>query len=167
MLLPAVAGPVALAANALIARRPAPFRPDTVLVAGAAVLALACLLAAAAPRLGPPALLLAAVLLGLAEGPQLTAVFAIRHREAPAGLRGQVFTTGASLKLTGFAAGAALAGQLAPWSPTGALLAAAGIHLLAVALGAALRTPRCARGYGSPRSAGSTRSDRRPGGWPH
>lgn len=38
---------------------------------------------------------------------------AIRHREAPQRMRGQIFTTGASLKITGFALGAAVAGPLA------------------------------------------------------
>lgn len=65
------------------------------------------------------------------RGSTETALFAVRHREAPERLRGQIFTTGASLKLTGFAVGAAAAGPLATWSLPGALLTAAGIQLLA------------------------------------
>ncbi|WP_078897897.1 MFS transporter [Streptomyces rimosus] len=129
VLLLSVIAASALLANAGLARRPGPLRPDTVLACSTAVLAGALLMTAAA---GPPALLLgAAVLAGLGEGPQLTALFAVRHREAPEHLRGQVFTTGASLKITGFALGAGLAGPLAARSLPGALLTAAALQLLA------------------------------------
>ncbi|GAA3486268.1 MFS transporter [Streptomyces cremeus] len=118
----------ALAANASLARRPLPPRPDAVLGPSAALLAVAMLLAATRH---PGLLVAAAVLAGCATGPQLTALFAIRHREAPEGLRGQVFTTGASLKITGFALGAALAGPVAARSVPAALLAAAVFQALA------------------------------------
>ncbi|MFJ4340057.1 hypothetical protein [Streptomyces sp. NPDC088915] len=75
---------------------------------------------------------MAAFVAGIGEGPQLTALFAVRHREAPERLRSQVFTTGASLKTTGFALGAAVAGPVATWSLPGALLLAAGTAALAV-----------------------------------
>ena len=88
----------------------------------------------AAAALAPGWLTLAAVALGGAgEGPQLTALFAVRHRETPANMRGQVYTTAASLKIAGLAAGAALAGPLAGWSVTGCLLIAAGTELCAAA----------------------------------
>ena len=88
----------------------------------------------AAAALAPGWLTLAAIALGGAgEGPQLTALFAVRHRETPANLRGQVYTTAASLKIAGLAAGAALAGPLAGWSVTGCLLIAAGTELCAAA----------------------------------
>ena len=88
----------------------------------------------AAAALAPGWLTLAAVALGGAgEGPQLTALFAVRHRETPAHMRGQVYTTAASLKIAGLAAGAALAGPLAGWSVTGCLLVAAGTELCAAA----------------------------------
>jgi hypothetical protein len=48
-------------------------------------------------------------------------------------MRGQIFTTAASLKIGGMAAGAALAGTLAGRSVTGCLLVAAGIELCAAA----------------------------------
>ena len=67
------------------------------------------------------------------EGPQLTALFAVRHRESPEHMRGQIFTTAASLKIGGLAAGAALAGPLAGRSVTACLLAAAGFELCAAA----------------------------------
>ena len=72
-------------------------------------------------------------LAGAGEGPQLTALFAVRHRETPASMRGQVYTTAASLKIAGMAAGAALAGPLAGRSVTGCLLVAAGTELCAAA----------------------------------
>ncbi|MET8826979.1 MFS transporter [Streptomyces sp. NPDC004610] len=117
----------ALAANAVLARAPLALAPDTLVRAAALVQALALALAAT----GHPALLItAALLIGVGEGPQLTALFAIRYREAPERLRGQVFTTGASLKLTGFALGAAVAGATAEWSLPGTLLLAAAVALL-------------------------------------
>jgi hypothetical protein len=76
---------------------------------------------------------LAVAVVGAGEGPQLTALFAVRHRESPEHMRGQIFTTAASLKIGGMAAGAALAGPLAGWSVTGCLLVATGIELCAAA----------------------------------
>ncbi|MEU6060450.1 MFS transporter [Streptomyces sp. NPDC047097] len=123
-----VAAVAALAATAVLARFPHSVTPDTVIRAGALVQAAALALTAS----GRPALLLAAaLLLGCGEGPQLAALFAVRHREAPEHLRGQIFTTGASLKITGFALGAAAAGPVAVWSLPGALLLAAGTAVLA------------------------------------
>jgi MFS family permease len=90
----------------------------------------------AAAAVAPGWLTLAAVALaGAGEGPQLTALFAIRHRETPARMRGQVYTTAASLKIAGLAAGAALGGPLAGYSVTTCLLVAAGIELCAAASG--------------------------------
>ncbi|WP_249813421.1 MFS transporter [Streptomyces barringtoniae] len=114
----------ALMANAVLARFPRRVAPDSIIWAGALVQAGAFALAAT----GRPAVLVLALLLaGIGEGPQLTALFAIRHREAPDRLRGQIFTTGASLKITAFASGAAVAGPLATWSVPGALATAAGV----------------------------------------
>src|SRR5581483_423582 len=74
---------------------------------------------------------LAVALVGAGEGPQLTAVFEVRHREAPAGMRAQIFTTAASLKIGGMSLGAALAGPLAGRSVVACLLVAAGIEACA------------------------------------
>ncbi|MEV7678757.1 MFS transporter [Streptomyces sp. NPDC088341] len=118
----------ALVANALLSRYPGLMRPDTVVPCSTTVLAVAPLLAAT----GRPVLLIAAMLIvGLGEGPQLAALFAIRHREAPERSRGQIFTTGASLKITGFALGAALTAPLAARSLTTALLTAAATQAVA------------------------------------
>ncbi|MFH8408581.1 MFS transporter [Streptomyces sp. NPDC018019] len=141
-LLLSVVAASALLTNAGLARRPGLLRPDTVLMYSTVVLAVALLITVTA---GPPALLLgAAVLAGFGEGTQLTALFAVRHREAPEHLRGQVFTTGASLKITGFALGAGLAGPLATRSLSGALLTAAALQFLAglLFLSCSLRTRR-------------------------
>lgn len=131
---------VSLAANAVLARLPGRplgrrLTPDAVVRHGAVLQAAALALAAT----GRPALLaVAAVLAGAGEGPQLAALFAVRNREAPERLRGQVFTTGASLKITGFALGAAVAGPLIGWSLPGALLAAAGVQVAGVQTARAL-----------------------------
>jgi MFS family permease len=142
-----------LTANAILARRPgAPRRrrpgypqPDTRVLASTLVIGASM----AAAALAPGWLTLAAVALGGAgEGPQLTALLAVRHRETPANLRGQVYTTAASLKIAGLAAGAALGGPLAGWSVTGCLLIAAGTELCAAA--AYLTAGRTARDGGEP-----------------
>lgn len=118
----------ALVANAVLARFPRAVAPDTIIWASALVQAAALALATA----GSPVVLIVAVLIaGVGEGPQLAALFAIRHREAPEHLRGQIFTTGASLKITGFALGAAVAGPVATWSLPGALVLAASAAVLA------------------------------------
>ncbi|MEV0160738.1 MFS transporter [Nonomuraea fuscirosea] len=75
-----------------------------------------------------------AAVAGLGEGPQLTALFAVRHREAPARLRSQVFTTAASVKITSFALGSALAGPLAAYDVGIALLAGAALQATAAAI---------------------------------
>jgi MFS family permease len=111
-----------LAANAILARRSRRGAPDIRVLASTVVIGVSMAAAAAAPGW----LTLAAVALGGAgEGPQLTALFAVRHREAPEGMRGQIYTTAASLKIAGMAAGAALAGPLAGRSVTTCLLVAA------------------------------------------
>ncbi|GAB7106424.1 hypothetical protein JCM4814A_47380 [Streptomyces phaeofaciens JCM 4814] len=118
----------ALAADVVLARRAPGPDPGRVLRGGALIQAGALVLAATGH---PAAVVLSAVLAGVGEGPQLTALFAIRHRETPPELRAQIFATGASAKVTGFALGAAAAGLLAARSLPTALLAAAALQLLA------------------------------------
>ncbi|MFJ2634240.1 MFS transporter [Streptomyces sp. NPDC087422] len=118
----------ALLATTALARFPRAAAPDAIIWAGALVQSAAWALAVG----GHPAALVAAFLLaGIGEGPQLAALFAVRHREAPAHLRGQIFTTGASLKITAFALGAATAGPLASRSLSCSLALAAITALLA------------------------------------
>ncbi|WP_098008938.1 MFS transporter [Streptomyces sp. sk226] len=129
----------ALLATAVLARFPRALAPGTVIWAGALVQAAA--LASAAT--GSPLVLVVAVLAtGCAEGPQLAALFTVRHREAPERLRGQVFTTGASVKITGFAVGAATAGPLATRSLPAALLLAAAVAAAAAPAYFAIRADR-------------------------
>jgi MFS family permease len=128
-----------LTATAILARYPRRRQPDTWVFASTLVIGVSM----AAAALAPGWLTLAAVALaGAGEGPQLTALFAVRHRETPASLRGQVYTTAASVKIAGLAAGAALAGPLAGWSVTGCLLIAAGTELCAAAAYLAARSTR-------------------------
>jgi hypothetical protein len=96
------------------------------------------------PLAGAPTLALALVgLSGFAYGPGLAATFAVRQRWTPAGLRGQVFTTSASLKPASFAVGAAVAGPLtlAVGAP-GTLAVAGGAHLLGSGVGSLLLARR-------------------------
>ncbi|MFD5325234.1 MFS transporter [Streptomyces sp. NPDC127092] len=131
----------ALGAGAVLARLRRPPAADTVLWIAPLVLALALSMAASATTASAGSrvlLVTAALLAGAAEGPQLTALFAVRHREAPERLRAQVFTTGASVKITAFALGAAVAGPLAARSLTAALATAVTVQLLAAAAHAAV-----------------------------
>jgi hypothetical protein len=118
---------VCLIANGLLARRPAR-SPDRVVFASTLVLCVAMAAAAVAPGWW---VMLAVAIGGLGDGPQLTALLAVRHREAPAAMRGQTFTTAASLKIGGLAIGTALAGPLASHSVTTCLLVAAVAELCA------------------------------------
>jgi MFS family permease len=125
-LLLAVLAGASLLANAVFAKKPLPWPPDRTVWLSTLLLSASCLVAASAHGVA-----VAAVLAGFAEGPQLTALFAIRHREAPEHVRAQVFTTAASVKITGLAAGAALAGPVAAWSLPACLSTAAAIQLAA------------------------------------
>jgi len=71
------------------------------------------------------------LIIGIADGPQLAAIFTVRHREAPEQSRSQVFTTGASLKIAAAAIGAVLAGRLAEVSVLFTILTASFIQFLA------------------------------------
>ncbi|MGD0608291.1 MAG: MFS transporter [Streptosporangiaceae bacterium] len=111
-------------------RPPGPAEPDIRILASTLLLGAGLAAAAVAPGW---LTLAAAAIGGAGEGPQLTALFAVRHRESPGHMRGQIYTTAASLKIAGMAAGAALAGPLASRSVTSCLLVAAGTELCAAA----------------------------------
>jgi MFS family permease len=129
LLISAIAA-ASLITNAVLARRPGPGEPDSRVLASTLVIGASM----AAAAIAPGWLTLPAVAVGGAgEGPQLTALFAVRHREAPDHMRGQIYTTAASLKIAGMAAGAAVAGPLAGRSVTGCLLMAAAVELCAAA----------------------------------
>src|SRR5215213_8988362 len=133
-------------AGALAAARPAAsWPPQRVVKTGLALFGLV-MLAWPLARSFPAALALVA-LAGLAEGPAFAATFATRQRWSPPSLRGQIFTTAASLKLGAFAVGSALAGPvLYRADVAGTLVAVGTIQLLAVALGRAAGARGSAQG---------------------
>ncbi|MFJ9075167.1 MFS transporter [Streptomyces sp. NPDC102278] len=75
---------------------------------------------------------------GVCDGPLLTATLRIRSDHAPDGVRTQVFTLGAGLKLTAASVGAALVGFAAGAPPWTLLLGIAGLQSAAALLHAAL-----------------------------
>ncbi|MFE6223181.1 MFS transporter [Streptomyces sp. NPDC057854] len=123
--------------------------------------------AGGAVALGAAAVLgVAFAVAGAAEGPQLTALFAVRHAETPSRLRGRVFTTGASLKITGFAVGAAVAGPVAAGSLSAVPLLAAAVCAVS-ALPYAPRAGGAVTGVrGEPGRCRGRRSVRRRAGLP-
>jgi predicted MFS family arabinose efflux permease len=122
-------------AGALAAARPtAAWPPQRVVLAGLGLFGLV-MVAWPLARSFPAALALVA-LAGLVEGPGFAATFATRQRWSPPSLRGQIFTTAASLKLGAFAVGSALAGPaVSRAGVAGTLVAVGAVQLLAVALG--------------------------------
>jgi MFS family permease len=129
LLISAIAA-ASLVTNSILARRPLRSQPDARVLVSTVVIGVSLALVSVVPGW----LTLAAVALsGIGEGPQLTALFSVRHRESPEHLRGQIFTTAASLKIGGLAVGAVLAGSLAGRSVTACLLVAAGFELCAAA----------------------------------
>jgi MFS family permease len=122
-------------AGALAAARPtAGWPPQRVVLAGLGLFGLVVAAWPLAPAF-PVALALVA-LAGLVEGPAFAATFATRQRWSPPALRGQIFTTAASLKLGAFAVGSALAGPVLDRAGDGGTLVAVGaVQLAAVALG--------------------------------
>lgn len=119
----------ALVATAAYAKWPTTYTPDTIALVTTIILAIAMLVLAFAGHIF--VILVAMLIAGLADGPQLAAVFAVRHREAPERYRSQVFTTGASLKITAAAIGAATAGPLAAASLRSTIILAGGVQLAA------------------------------------
>jgi MFS family permease len=119
----------AIVATMVYAKWPTQRSPDTVTFITTLLLSVAMIVLAFANNI--TVALLAMLIAGLADGPQLAAVFAVRHRETPERLRGQVFTTGASLKITAAAIGTELAGQLAGHSLRLTALAAGGVQVVA------------------------------------
>ncbi|WP_157245595.1 MFS transporter [Nonomuraea typhae] len=161
-LLLAVTAATALAANAVLARLAPAVRPtggwwpDGALVWATALLGAGIGLTALAD--GVALAVAGAAIAGVGEGPQLTALFTVRHRDAPARLRSQIFTTGASLKITSFAAGSAVAGPLAGYSVPLALLAGAGLQAVAVLVYWGLSPRRSRTGeISAPRADGTAR----------
>ncbi|MFL6076729.1 MAG: MFS transporter [Mycobacteriales bacterium] len=118
----------ALAASAVQARYPL-CRPDRAVGWSLAGMAAGFALVAVAPTAGVA--LAGAALAGAADSPLITATLAIRQRESPPALHGQVLTTAASLKVASFAVGAATAGLFG--SPARMLALAAASQGVAIA----------------------------------
>jgi MFS family permease len=122
----------ALVTTVTYAKWPTKHSPDIVAFVTTLILAVAMFVLALADNLFVS--LLAMLIAGIADGPQLAAIFAVRHREAPERSRSQVFTTGASLKITAAAIGALLAGHLATSSLRITIVAAGIVQLIAACL---------------------------------
>jgi MFS family permease len=129
-LLLSVLAVASLIATTVTARWPLPLRPDLIFLSATAIAG--CGLLGLALVSNATLVIAAVAVVGIADGPQLAAVFAIRHLESPPRLRGQVFTTGASLKITAGALGAVLAGALAEQSTTLLIAVAAATQMTAL-----------------------------------
>ena len=138
-LLISVMSATSLAVNGVLARRRWRHGPDVRVLVSTLLIGASLVMVALAPGWWT---MLAVAVDGAGEGPQLTALFTVRHREAPEPLRGRIFTTAASLKVGGLAVGAAVAGPLAGWSLTGCLLAAAAVEACAAGTYLVIRTGR-------------------------
>ncbi|MFJ2821273.1 MFS transporter [Streptomyces toxytricini] len=120
--------------------------------------------AAFAPSLAVGAVLFAVA--GVCDGPLLAATLRIRAEYAPDGVRAQVFTLGAGLKLTAASLGAALVGFAAE-APPQCLLSGVAALVLASALLHGLAAPRRtagARGTGESATGPAAASATVPGG---
>lgn len=121
----------ALMAAALYAKRPTLVSPDLVVGITPLIMAAAFLLLMVSSR---GVAVLAMLVLGIADGPQLAALFTVRHREAEDSTRSQVFMMGSSLKIATASLGTVLAGHLGTSSVRLALLVACAVQLAAVAV---------------------------------
>lgn len=121
-----------LAGSLLITRWPirrwSPERVMVVCLSGVAVL-FAVLVPLPAGWAALPVMALA----GLLGAPQIVATFTVRDREAPPGMRTQIFALGGGLKVTSAAAGAAAAGLAASAGPAWLLAGIAVCQVLAAA----------------------------------
>jgi MFS family permease len=138
-LLISVMSATSLAVNGLLARRRWRRDADVRVLVSTLLIGVSLVMVALAPGWWT---MLAVAVDGAGEGPQLTALFTVRHREAPEHLRGRIFTTAASLKIGGLAVGAAVAGPLAGWSLTGCLLVGAVVEGCAACTYLVIRTGR-------------------------
>lgn len=108
-------------------------RPDRAVI-GTTVLSGAALLVVGLTT-HPLTILIGALIMGAAEPPGVSSMFRVRVREAPTRVHGQVFTTSATLRITGFAIVTALSGLLLHWGPLAVVAFGFTLHLLAVAAG--------------------------------
>jgi MFS family permease len=125
----------------LAVRLAARWRAERIVLGGTALTALGTAGLAVVPNL--PLAMVVAAATGLAVGPSFAALFAVRQEWSPTWLRGQIFTTAASLKVGAFAVGAALAGPAAAaFGTRGAILLTAALGLVGVPAGLAASRSR-------------------------
>ncbi len=108
-------------------------RPDRAVIVSTIISGGALLLFGASPA--PWGVLIGAFVMGAAEPPGVSAMFRVRVREAPAHVHGQVFTTSATLRITGFAIVTALSGWLLHWGVAAVVVFGVALHLVAVVAG--------------------------------
>ncbi len=122
-----------IAATLLLARRP--FRhPDLAVVTMTGLIGLS--LGVMAVTTSFTLLVVASVALGAGNGPMITAMFRIRARESAPEVRAQVFTTGASVRTTIYAAMTAAFGAMVALGPHMIFAVGAGLQVAALAGGA-------------------------------
>ena len=114
-------------------------RPDATIIVTTIISGIA--LAAIAVAQNPPLVLVAAFVIGLTEAPQLTAMFLIRSRESPERVRGQVFTTASSLRMSAFALGSAVFGSMLVLGTAAVIWAGVALHVIGLAIGLAAGPP--------------------------
>jgi MFS family permease len=118
--------------------------PERVVIVALALLGCLMLLWPLASSLAIALILIA--IAGFADGPNLSATFAVRQRWTPRALHGQIFTTAASLKVGAFSLGAALAGPVVvAFGSRATLVIAASTQLAAAAAGLLLARGASAR----------------------
>jgi predicted MFS family arabinose efflux permease len=122
-------------------------RPELVVIG--ALTSLGCLMLLWPLATSLPVALVLIAIAGVADGPNLSATFAVRQRWTPRALHGQIFTTAASLKVGSFSLGAALAGPaVVTFGARATLVLTASAQLAAAAAGVLL-----SRGAPSDRAA--------------
>ena len=114
-------------------------RPDATIIVTTIISGIA--LAAIAVAQEPTLVLVAVFVIGLTEAPQLTAMFLIRSRESPERVRGQVFTTGSSLRMSAFALGSAVFGSMLVLGTAAVICAGVALHVIGLAIGLAAGPP--------------------------
>jgi MFS family permease len=108
-------------------------RPDATVIVTTIISAIA--LAVIAVARNPPLVLIGAFVIGLTEAPQLTAMFLVRSRDSPERVRGQVFTTASSLRMSAFAVASAVFGSMLVLGTTAVLWAGVALHVIGLGIG--------------------------------
>ncbi|NQW73938.1 MAG: MFS transporter [Actinobacteria bacterium] len=114
-------------------------RPDATIIVTTIISGIA--LAAIAVAQNLPLVLVAAFVIGLTQAPQLTAMFLIRSRESPERVRGQVFTTASSLRMSAFALGSAVFGSMLVFGTAAVIWGGVALHVIGLAIGLAAGPP--------------------------